>query len=443
MITFDNVLDVAVDQVCAWDKKNLLSAVTVIRDVFGKLSFLMDETEVIDKAVRSEFEEKAARGLGLYFSERVYWKTSPGKQERAREEMLIHMIEEERQEWREKEGILFYLSERAIAKKAWVYQQEGQESVWPYEEAVVEGGSKVVTFYSFKGGMGRTTTLAGVALSLVQQGKNVMMIDMDIEAPGLATLFFDDEMITKGVLDYLIGYEIDRGISIADYVLDVTDPALLDEGEGRLYLMPAGRVDENYLQKLARIDHQDNRAGHLQKSLMTMLKNVKERYQVDYILLDARAGFHDMGGVAVTQLPHGVVLFGNDNRQSWDGLAQVLRAIAKGHAEDFPVMLVGTMCPDQTDPGFIAAKERFIQRSYTMCIDNYYNMDSEIPGIGAEGETHFPESIPFTESLMQGVGLYSDGSQEKDQQVGAYKMVLTKGCYRKIADRMKGWFGDG
>ena len=57
-------------------------------------------------------------------------------------------------------------------------------------------------------------------------------------------------------------------------------------------------------------------------------------------MIDARAGFHDLGGVAVSQLPHGSVLFGNSSRQSWDGIRQVLRSIAKSHASDFPVMLV-------------------------------------------------------------------------------------------------------
>lgn len=71
--------------------------------------------------------------------------------------------------------------------------------MWPYEDAVLENGTRVVTFYSFKGGMGRTTALAAVALLLVKQGKNVMMVDTDIEAPGLATLFFNEEVITRGV----------------------------------------------------------------------------------------------------------------------------------------------------------------------------------------------------------------------------------------------------
>ena len=41
--------------------------------------------------------------------------------------------------------------------------------------------------------MGLTTTLASVALQLARKGKNVIMVDTDIEAPGLATLFLDEE----------------------------------------------------------------------------------------------------------------------------------------------------------------------------------------------------------------------------------------------------------
>ena len=101
-----------------------------------------------------------------------------------------------------------FVSERPIAKKAWIKTSAKQESVWPYEEAIEDGGTKVVAFYSFKGGMGRTTALAAAAINLVRQGKNVMMVDMDIEAPGLATLFFPENRIERGVLDYLLESEI-------------------------------------------------------------------------------------------------------------------------------------------------------------------------------------------------------------------------------------------
>lgn len=445
MITFNNVLDVALQSVCSWDKKNFLTEVTLIRDVYGKISFLMDNTESIADSDKENIENILNQNLGKYFTGKIYWKRLSSKQKRVqkREEIIVQLIEQERTEWIVTQGITFYIAERTIAKKAWIRKNAGMESVWTYEDAVLETGTKIVTFYSFKGGMGRTTALAGTALTLVNQGKNVMMVDTDIEAPGLASLFLDEEMIDRGVLDYLIEQGIGQGNNIVDYVLDITEPVLLNENAGQLYLMPAGKVDQHYLQKLARIDYQDNREGYLRKSLAGLLTDVKENYAVDYILIDARAGFHDMGGVTVTQIPHGVILFGNDSRQSWEGMTQVFRTIAEGHTEDFPVMLVGTMCPKPTASNFAAAKEHFINKAYTVCVENYYDAESGIPGIEAEGEIHFPEFISFNDELLQGIELYSDGSQERNQRVNAYKNILTGEDYKKITERMKSWFGEG
>lgn len=444
MIEFNNIPDIAVHCVLQWEKKNILSEVTLIRDIYGKLSFLMDNIEPVSEPDKHGFISILNQNLGIYFSGKIYWKklSHNKKNVQMREEIIVNLIEHERTEYTNIDGIAVYISERAIAKKAWIRKQESQASVWPYEDAVLENGTRVVTFYSFKGGMGRTTALAAVALLLVKQGKNVMMVDTDIEAPGLATLFFNEEMITRGVLDYLIEHGVNSEIHIADYVLDVTEPSLLDETSGQLYVMPAGKVDRNYLQKLARIDYQDNRSGYLKESLEKLLMDIKDNYTVDYILLDARAGFHDMGGIAVIQIPHGVVLFGNDSRQSWDGITQVLRTIAEGHTADFPVMLVDTMCPNPTAENYTSARDRFINKSYTVCIENYYDADIEMPGIEAEGEIHFPEFISFDSALLQGIELFSDGSQEKNQRVSAYKNILTGESYKKIMDRINSWFGE-
>ncbi|MDO4298804.1 MAG: AAA family ATPase [Lachnospiraceae bacterium] len=445
MITFNNTLDIALQSIHQWNYRNLLTIVTIVRDVYGKVSFMMDNTETVPDEVQQSLIVILEQNMGPYFSGRIYWKRIPHNRQNTegrRIAPIINIIEGERLFWKREENIDFYVSERPIAKKAWIKTPDILESVWSYESAVEENGTKVVTFYSFKGGMGRTTALAGVALTLAMQGKNVMMVDTDIEAPGLATLFFETDAITKGVLDYLIEHEIDGNVNIGDYVLDVTEPALLNEDDGQIYLMPAGRVDRNYLQKLARIDYQDNRENHLKNLMTALLVDVRERYEVDYILIDARAGFHDMGGVAVAQLPHGAVLFGNDSRQSWDGLTQVLRAIAEGHTEDFPVMLVDTMCAKPTAANFISGRERFIQNAYTICVENYYDSESGIPGIEAEGEIHSPEFVPFNDELLHEVILYSDGSQGQNQRVSAFKTILISDCYKKIADRIKGWFGE-
>lgn len=449
MVTFNNVLDKAYGCILRWNGKECLNSVTVIRDVFGKISFLMDNKTNPEDSEKNDLAIILENDLKSYFNKKIYWKKlgHKNKNEEKKIEPIIKMIEDERKEWKIEEGITFYLSERPIAKKAWVKTQLTQNSVWPYEEAVSENGIKVITFYSFKGGMGRTTALAGVALSLARQKFNVMMLDTDIEAPGLATLFFDDEFVQAGVLDYLLEHTITSERNIEEYVLDVTDSVLLDEEDGHLYLMPAGKVDENYLQKLARIDYQDNRAGFLENSLKELLREIKSNYEVDYILIDARAGFHDMGGIVVSRIPHGTVLFGNGSRQSWDGITQVLRTIAESHEDDFPLMLVDAMCEKPTSAEYTRSKDAYIRKAYTICMENYYDADGSVPGIEAEGEAHYPEFVPFDDALLHGIELFSTGNREQDERAKAYKELLvgnspTGEAYRRIAGRIKGWFGE-
>ena len=45
----------------------------------------------------------------------------------------------------------------------------------------------ITTFYSFKGGVGRTMALVNAAVKLVQGGRRVLVVDFDLEAPGLDT----------------------------------------------------------------------------------------------------------------------------------------------------------------------------------------------------------------------------------------------------------------
>ncbi|HUU23744.1 MAG TPA: P-loop NTPase, partial [Phycisphaerae bacterium] len=44
----------------------------------------------------------------------------------------------------------------------------------------------IFTFYSFKGGVGRSMAVLNVAYDLAGRGRNVLILDMDLEAPGLS-----------------------------------------------------------------------------------------------------------------------------------------------------------------------------------------------------------------------------------------------------------------
>ena len=91
---------------------------------------------------------------------------------------------------------------------------------------------------------------------------------------------------------------------------------------------------------------------------------------------------------------------------------------------------------------FVAARQRFMRKAYTVCMENYYDESSKVPGIEAEGEIHYPELIPFNDELLRGVELYSDESPERKQRVKAYENILTGESYRKITERICGWFGE-
>lgn len=442
MPTFNNELEIARLAILDWEKKHILQDVTIIRDVFGKVTILAQTEMYPQKANIKSFHRHLSERLEGYFGGNVYWKSSRPEDEKKNPlAEVVEVLEADRLEWGEWEGIRIYYSEKVIAKKAWITASESQNPVWPYEEAIAGGKPKVVSFYSFKGGMGRTTALAAVALLLVRAGKNVMMIDTDIEAPGLSTLFLDDEAVHNGVLDYLIEHPLDPGRSVGDYVQNVTDPVLLREQDGELYLMPAGRVDADYLLKLGRIDYQDHCQGALRGLLEELLENIAENYPVDYILVDARAGFHDMGGIVASQIPHGTVLFGNHSRQSWDGLTQVLRTIAQSHSDDMPVAIVDCMC-DGISEAALAQRAQFLQKAYTVCLENYYSEGEEIPGPGAKDEAHSPIYLPYENDLKRDIMLFSSGSPSDDARVRELVQRLTGAAYEAIKNRIEIWFGE-
>jgi tetratricopeptide (TPR) repeat protein len=74
----------------------------------------------------------------------------------------------------------------------------------------------IVTFYSFKGGVGRSMALANIARQFQLRGLNVVMVDWDLEAPGLETFFSADSAQLRswkdqvGLMDLLLLYRQDH-----------------------------------------------------------------------------------------------------------------------------------------------------------------------------------------------------------------------------------------
>ncbi len=196
-----------------------------------------------------------------------------------------------------------------------------------------------VTFYSFKGGVGRSMAMMNTAFALIAKGKKVLVVDFDLEAPGLDTFALPNSANQNpGVVDFVYDY-IKTGIvpEIDEYVFrSSTD----DSSGGELWLMSAGRRDEKYADLMNSINWRelyDKRDGYL---LLEDLKAQWKSYlKPDYVLIDSRTGHTDEGGVCTRQLPNAVVCLFFPNRQNLIGLTRIVNRVRKENdirKEKFP-----------------------------------------------------------------------------------------------------------
>src|SRR5262249_28129330 len=87
------------------------------------------------------------------------------------------------------------------------------ERGYPVGLHAAAGRPVTYTFYSYKGGVGRSMALANVANWLRLQGLRVVMVDWDLEAPGLESFFFPpgpelEEIRSQlGLMDALLSYK--------------------------------------------------------------------------------------------------------------------------------------------------------------------------------------------------------------------------------------------
>jgi hypothetical protein len=117
-------------------------------------------------------------------------------------------------------------------------------------------------------------------------------------------IFFPDDLDNPGVIDYLLEKKIQpKNWPLKTHILSINEQALLGDVGETLRLVSAGTVDKNYLEKLARLDFQNLIDNQLPETLRDLLRELESASKpLDFIFLDARAGFHDIGGLASAEL---------------------------------------------------------------------------------------------------------------------------------------------
>jgi WD40 repeat protein/MinD-like ATPase involved in chromosome partitioning or flagellar assembly len=186
--------------------------------------------------------------------------------------------------------------------------------------------------------------LANVAWILAAAGRRVLVVDWDLEAPGLhhyyAPFLLDARLTdSEGLIDLIVDYASEAvSTSAAESDLDawlaqVADPTsytvALDwrfPGKGALHLLPAGRQNASYS---TRVNSFDWRHFYEQLNGAAFFDHLRTRVGAtyDYILIDSRTGVSDTAGICSVQMPDTVVACFTANEQSTIGASGICESI--------------------------------------------------------------------------------------------------------------------
>ena len=206
----------------------------------------------------------------------------------------------------------------------------------------------VVTFYSYKGGMGRSTTLVAYAMyCAIHEKKKVIILDCDFEAPGYLNFFnlSNNPRLLNGQVNGIVEYFLDNDFEGDIISLESNYSVLVDKeysGEGEIRIMPAGNLNEDriitdlkdfdgnnisthkdhYIETLSRLDTSRNES--IINNFNRLLKNIENQIKPDLILIDSRTGFNDIFGVTALHISNCIVAFFGSSEQTKPGLKFLL-----------------------------------------------------------------------------------------------------------------------
>ncbi|MER7889760.1 FxSxx-COOH system tetratricopeptide repeat protein [Micromonospora sp. NPDC094482] len=214
---------------------------------------------------------------------------------------------------------------------------------------------QIVTFYSYKGGTGRTMALANMAWILASQGLQVLVVDWDLESPGLHRYFHpflrDKELrATPGVIEMIWDYSVatmqrnrdeDSQELLAGHAKIQRRAVSLNwefSHGGVIDFVAAGQQDSAYSRLVSTFDWANFYERQGGAAFIDAVR-AQMRAEYDVVLVDSRTGLSDVAGICTVQLPDIVVNCFTMSTQSIRGAAAVARSIRSQRPEDPPLLL--------------------------------------------------------------------------------------------------------
>lgn len=234
-----------------------------------------------------------------------------------------------------------------------------------------------IVFFGVKGGVGRSTALAILAYFLASKGKKVLLVDFDLESPGLSGLLLpEDRLADFGLVDWFVEDAVGQGQQILDKVISVSPLSEYTQGEIRI-ASAMGHNGDNYLDKLSRVYADVTHGGGVERfsdRARRLVSILEEREQPDVVLIDSRAGLHDLAAVSIVGLSTIALLFATDTSQTWQGYNVLFK-----YWQKFPdivneirvkLNIVEALLPEVDQVGRASS---FLEHSYSLFSNTIYD----------------------------------------------------------------------
>ena len=304
--TFDTSLGALIDVLRTSLSPDEIQNGLVLRDSSGRLAFFA--RDAIPEQRQADLATSMRASLGAYLRDDlpIADASTPGVEPLFNDPGILQLAEGD---------LRIRLLDRRIVGADWVRG--------PLPE-IVDDESRRMVFASLKGGVGRSTAIAVVAADAARRGRNVLVIDLDLEAPGIGSLLLDaDRAPAFGTLDYLV----ETGLQdVDDRDLDeFVGTSALTDGAGLVHVIPVvgtktKEAPANYMAKLSRAMIEAvklDRTIAVRDRLRAMVDRFAARRAYDLVLVDARAGMSELTAGPLLALGASTVfLFATAQQQS-------------------------------------------------------------------------------------------------------------------------------
>lgn len=316
-VHFDNSLPILANAIAMRLGTTVLEAGVVVRDVSGRLAFFL--ADEIESATLHQLRIQLQSNLGVYArTDRVLVECSDVGASNILNDPIAH---------------------RVSAGEFWVRLIDRRlvGADWLRTPAPAAPPPPRFVFASLKGGVGRSTALSVAAANMASQGRRVLAIDLDLEAPGLGPMLLNEGTLPEfGLIDALV----ENGLAPLEdqFLADLVGPSALADRTGKIDVIPAfGRRSlanpGDVLSKIARAYAEDIGSDGAVSSMLDQVRSLVDRFsdpkRYDAILVDVRAGLHESTASAILGLGAEVLLFGLDEPQTFQGYRVLLAHMAR------------------------------------------------------------------------------------------------------------------